>query len=397
MRSEPNHPVLFPVPSRFDPTDFCPTIKTRLLILQPTPFCNVDCTYCYLPNRDSTDRMTLDLVRQATQRLCEDDLVGDTLAVVWHAGEPLAVPISFYEMAMPAIHEIVGNRVQTSHSIQTNATLITDAWCDLFKKYDISVGVSVDGPAHLHNRNRRTRLGKPTHQLVMRGIECLRAQQIPFHAIAVVTAPTLAEPDAFFDFFLHHGIREVGCNYDETEGCHTVSSITGKEDAYRAFLERLHERSLLSNGQVIVRELEYAYNLISEGLPRYHWRNEVWPENAQVMPFVFVTVGCNGDFSTFSPELLGQRSLEFRDFVLGNVRQSGFLASVHTKTFRKMWNAVLHGIRTCQQSCAYFDYCGGGSPANKFYENSAFSGGETLYCRATVKNPLSVRLDRFCQ
>ena len=37
--------------------------STRLLILQPTPFCNLDCDYCYLPNRDDTRRMSIATVR----------------------------------------------------------------------------------------------------------------------------------------------------------------------------------------------------------------------------------------------------------------------------------------------------------------------------------------------
>ena len=37
--------------------DFSPRLQTRLLVLQPTPFCNINCDYCYLPNRTDTRRM----------------------------------------------------------------------------------------------------------------------------------------------------------------------------------------------------------------------------------------------------------------------------------------------------------------------------------------------------
>ena len=50
--------------------------STRLLILQPTPFCNLDCDYCYLPNRDDTRRMSIATVRLAAQRLVDDGLAG---------------------------------------------------------------------------------------------------------------------------------------------------------------------------------------------------------------------------------------------------------------------------------------------------------------------------------
>jgi len=377
---------------RFDPKEFYPALKTRLLILQPTPFCNISCSYCYLPDRDSKTRMTIDTVRQATQRLCDDDLVGEALTVVWHAGEPLAMPIDFYEDAIATVAEVLGPRVQISHSIQTNATLINDAWCRLFKKHNIRIGVSVDGPAHLHDKHRHTRSGKGTHDLVLGGMELLRTHGIVFHAIAVVTDATLANPDDFFDFFVQQGVQDIGCNFDEAEGIHSASSISGKEDAHARFLRRLLYRSRESNGQVRVRELANGYRLIADALPTFRWRGETWPDNAQVMPFLLITVAWSGDFCTFSPELLGQPSLEFGDFLLGNVNHDSYFSIIQSERFTRMWSAIVKGTQACRQSCSHFNYCGGGAPANKLFENGTFSSTETLYCRAMLKKPFDIVL-----
>ena len=62
-RSAPPPPPDAVLHPRFDPADFAPALQTRLLILQPTPFCNIACDYCYLPDRDSTARMSLATVR----------------------------------------------------------------------------------------------------------------------------------------------------------------------------------------------------------------------------------------------------------------------------------------------------------------------------------------------
>lgn len=109
----------------FDPADFTPALKTRLLILQPTPFCNIDCDYCYLPDRDSHARMSLATMRHAAERLINDDLVGAQLTVVWHAGEPQTLPVHYYDAAITTLHEVLGAHCELSHSIQTNATLST--------------------------------------------------------------------------------------------------------------------------------------------------------------------------------------------------------------------------------------------------------------------------------
>lgn len=379
----------------FDLADFSPALRTRLLILQATPFCNIDCDYCYLPDRDSNSRMSPATIRRAATALRDDGLTGDELSVVWHAGEPLAVGSAYIDDAVRAIGEVLDPVTHVRHAMQTNATLIDDAWCALFQRHGVRVGVSVDGPAHLHDAHRRTRSGRSTHERVMRGIERLQAHGLPFHAIAVVTRATLAEPDAFFDFFEQLGIAEVGCNFDEAEGAHARSSLAGQDEAHAAFLARLLERSMQSEGRVVIREFARAGAAIAAPMPHYTWRGHRRPDNAQVLPFAFVSVACNGDFGTYSPELLGQSAPAFDDFVLGNVDCGSFLSATRSETFARLWSAIARGIGTCESECAHFDYCGGGAPANKYYENADLASSETLYCRAMTKRPFELMLNRL--
>ena len=380
---------------RFNPSDFSPPIRTRLLILQPTPFCNIACDYCYLPDRNSTARMGMATVRLAAERLRDDGLAGPELTVVWHAGEPLTNSPAFYEEAVGVIREVFGSACEVSHSIQTNATLIDDKWCELFKRHGIRIGVSVDGPADLHDAHRRTRTGHGTHERVLRGMSRLRAHGIPFHAIAVVTAATFGQADAFYDFFLEQGVSEIGCNYDEAEGLHEQSSLVGQEPAHAVFVARLLERSTASSHELRVRELAMALHLIAQPLPTYRWQGQDWPENAQTLPFALITVAHNGDFSSFSPELLGQPSVEFGNFILGNVATAGYFDSACSERFDRLWGGIVHGTRECERSCAHYGFCGGGAPANKLYENGDLSSGETLYCRTMFKRPFDAVLGRL--
>ena len=376
----------------FDPAHFSPALRTRLLVLQPTPFCNIDCDYCYLPNRASPARMSIATIRLAAQRLLDDGLTGPILTVVWHAGEPLVMPRSFYEEAIEVLTDVLGGHCTVSHSIQTNATLIDEGWCSLFKRHGIHVGVSVDGPAVLHDAHRRTRSGTGTHARVLRGMRCLRAQGIDFHAIAVVTPATFANADAFVDFFEDERVRDVGCNFDEAEGVHPASSVVGEEAAHADFIARLLERTTTSGRAVQIRELATAFRLIAEPLPHYTWNGRDWPDNDQVLPFALLNVAHNGDFSTFSPELLGQPSAEYGSFTFGNVAETGYLAASRGERFRRVWNAVVRGILQCESECSYFGFCGGGAPANKLYENGTFASTETLYCRTMLKRPFDAVL-----
>jgi uncharacterized protein len=218
---------------------------------------------------------------------------------------------------------------------------------------------------------------------------------VPFHAIAVVTADSLVCADELYDFFSSQEIYEVGFNFDEAEGAYECSSLQGQEAAHRAFLDRTLEHSIGAGGRYQIRELVSALRVITQGLPQYTWRGEPWPENAQTIPFRIITVGWNGDFSTFSPELLGQSSAEFENFVLGNVVRSGFLQAANTPGFLKMWHLIREGTAACQQTCAYFKYCGGGAPVNKLYENGHLNSTETLYCRSMIQRPFETVLRRL--
>jgi uncharacterized protein len=379
-------------PVVFDPADFRPKLFTRLLVLQPTPFCNIRCDYCYLPDRDDRSRMAPDTARRAVQRLADDGLLGDRLTVVWHAGEPLAVPTGFYEESIAAIREAAGASCAVTHALQTNAMLIDDEWCRLFLRHEVRVGVSIDGPAFLHDSHRVTRRGHGTHARTMKGMARLREHGIPCHAIAVVTAESLPHVEAFADFFESLGITELGCNFDETEGGHSTSSLAGREAAHEAFLGRLFERAAASAGRLQVRERIQALRRLTGGSPPVTWRGVAAPDNAQVQPFAIVNVAWNGDFGSFSPELLGFAAPGHGSFTLGNVMDTGFLDSARREPFTRLWAAIRRGTEACRQTCTHFDYCGGGAPVNKLCENGDLASAETLYCRSMVQRPIDLVL-----
>lgn len=81
-------------------------IKTQLLIVQPTPFCNINCRYCYLPDRANRKRMDIKTVSQIFQRFFTSRFVNSQVTVVWHAGEPLVLPISYYAEAFENIERL---------------------------------------------------------------------------------------------------------------------------------------------------------------------------------------------------------------------------------------------------------------------------------------------------
>ena len=98
-----------------------------------------------------------------------------------------------------------------------------------------------------------------------------------------------------------------------------------------------------------------------------------------------LSIDYEGNFMTFSPELLSLESEEYGKFILGNVGQETFEKACYSQKFRQIYSDIKAGVDLCEQSCQYFSVCGGGAPANKFYENGSFRSTETMYCRLTKK------------
>jgi len=96
----------------------------ELLVLQPTPFCNINCSYCYLPDRQSTKKMSSATLRQSLDWVFASGLVREPFSLLWHAGEPLVMPVDFYEEAVALLGRANKSGVRVDHSFQTNATLI---------------------------------------------------------------------------------------------------------------------------------------------------------------------------------------------------------------------------------------------------------------------------------
>src|SRR5262249_20888822 len=159
-----------------------------LLVLQPTPFCNINCSYCYLPDRQSTRRMSAETLDRIFGWVFTSGLARAPFTLLWHAGEPLVLPVSFYETAAELLSRPNCDGIPGLHPFQPNAPVMAADWSPFLRRPTPPPGVSVDGPDFLHDRYRRTRQGRGTLDRVLRGIHLLHEHGIPFEVITVLTA-----------------------------------------------------------------------------------------------------------------------------------------------------------------------------------------------------------------
>ncbi|MEZ5729750.1 MAG: cyclophane-forming radical SAM/SPASM peptide maturase GrrM/OscB [Burkholderiaceae bacterium] len=355
-----------------------PTPKVSLLVVQATPFCNIECKYCYLPDRRSKKKLDSETCAKIFRRIFESGWYGDELTVVWHAGEPMVVSPRVYEEFFEQIDLLTPGGLEICHSFQTNGTLIDDSWCDLISRRNIRIGVSIDGPKAIHDSNRLDRLGRGTFDLVRRGIEKLKSRNIRFSTISVLTRAALQNPTGMFDFFRELDPVAVCFNIEEIEGLNATSTLAsdGVYEECNAFFRKFWHLMSKNCVKFSVREFEDAIGSVvrPDDAPVF---------NTQSEPFSILSVDCDGNFSTFSPEFIGLRHEKYGDFSFGRLGDVTLESGLGHPIFLGLSEDIKSGVEACRTTCPYFSVCGGGAPINKLAENGSLNSTETMFCKLT--------------
>jgi uncharacterized protein len=86
------------------------------------------------------------------------------------------------------------------NTMQTNGTLLDDEWCQFFKENNFLIGISIDGPRHLHDAHRVDKGGKPTFERVMRGLRLLQKHGVEYNILVTVNRLTADYPKEIYRF-----------------------------------------------------------------------------------------------------------------------------------------------------------------------------------------------------
>lgn len=183
------------------------------IVLKICSRCNINCTYCYMYNMGdssymhqpkfiSTDNVIL-LANKIREHCKKYNL--RKFSVTFHGGEPLLYGKSKMIKIIEILKEIEHEELLLVIGIQTNGILIDNEWCEIFTKYKLKIGISLDGIKSVNDANRIDFKGKGTYDKVIEGINKCKTHNVEFGILSVVN--TEQSPLETFEHYKNLGIK----------------------------------------------------------------------------------------------------------------------------------------------------------------------------------------------
>lgn len=359
-----------------------PTTQSIGFIVKSTRRCNLRCRYCH-DWRSHASSMPFETLLQLISKSLEPK-AARRIDYMWHGGEPLLMGRSFYEKALALQHHFARPGQTIMNSIQTNGTLLNDSWCEFILDYKFSVGVSVDGPAIIHDSTRRDSAGRGSLKRVMRGIQHLRDAKIRFGVLTVLTSDVLdLGPSALFDFMVDDlGVDSFSLlparpdNVPGTGERPTNDYVDNR--VYANFMTKVFDLWLeRDDPKINVRELTSLTRAILGGLPTV----------------CTLAGGCIGSY--FHVEYNGDlwhcdKYLGDDDYRVGNIVNAdldAILAGSRLQSLARRESEAHSRLSTCE----YYAVCNGGCPHDR-YEIMRFAGEGSVSCCGL--NPLIAHIEK---
>jgi uncharacterized protein len=332
--------------------------------------CNLVCKYCYYRQTgqhfDTTPgRMTDDVLREVVRTFCQSAHPCPHFS--WQGGEPMLAGLEFFRKAVAYQQAFHRPGQEVVNMFQTNGTLLDDSWCRFLKRWGMLVGISIDGPPELHDRNRVYPNGTGSYEGVLKGLRLLQQYGVEHNVLVLVHNDNAHRAKEVYRF-----IRELGEDYLQFIPCvvtgldHSRPGESAVEpQAYGQFLCEIFDEWLANDPR---RSYDRTFNnmlLAAAGL------------EPEICIFREECAGCmlvehNGD--VFPCDFLVQP--EWR---LGNLKTDGLSRIFrHPKwlEFRSLKSRLPQACRECR----HLDLCRGGCPRDRF--GGRLPGGEPNYlCR----------------
>jgi uncharacterized protein len=338
------------------------------LLVKVATRCNIDCSYCYwfrdAAVYDKPKLMSDAVLRQLLLRI-EEHVAEHGLAdfpIVLHGGEPLLWGIENFDhfaKSCDAITARTGCAIPIA--VTTNGLLIDDRWLDCFEAHRISVAISLDGPAHIHDVNRKTFQGGGTHEAVERAARRLVSRDICVSALAVCNSAY--PPQDYVDFFASCGITHYDIMIPD-------ATVDEKPPSIAAFYNGLFDLWLAANSSQPAVNIRIITDMVTALLG-----NTSPTEGVGYNPVELCTVMTDGsveahDVLRIAGNGFTQTSFNIFEHALDEVRGE--------PRWRCAREASINLAAKCR-ACKFMNACGGGYLPHRFSKENGYDN-PSVYC-----------------
>jgi uncharacterized protein len=181
-------------------------VKRMHVMVKPTgALCNLNCAYCYYLSKQEllgkpaqgriSDTVLETFIRQYFEGQNHKEVVFS-----WQGGEPTLLGIDFFKKIVALEKKYCPAHVRCENDLQTNGTLLDEAWCEFLHDANFLVGLSIDGPKHLHDAYRKDKNSKGTFEKVFRSAKLLKKHKVNFATLSCVNHVTAKHPLEVYRF-----------------------------------------------------------------------------------------------------------------------------------------------------------------------------------------------------
>jgi uncharacterized protein len=330
------------------------------LIFKCTRRCNLECEYCVDRLQSPERNFNVELIATIFNEIAEDPVI-KSFQFIWHGGEPLLLGVEFFKKIIFLQKKFFEGKIKFTNLLQTNATLISEIWVEFFKIYNFHIGVSLDGPSQIHNKQRPIKGGMDSFNRCLRGIRHLKERGLHFGVLTVVTNNIMNfGAQQLLNFYKAHGINNFGLL-----SLHDLPNDYGQRikynRSYSDFMVSMLKLWLEEDDiKLTVREFDSKLDLFF-GLP-----HRLCKDGGLCVGKYF---GVEADGTVWHCD----KFLNQNNFLLGNIFNCSF---ADIKTSEKLFKLAKQEIAIRMQcaGCDWFHLCKGGCLADLIEFNEA--GGQ---------------------
>lgn len=361
------------------------------LMAKPSgPACNLDCTYCFYLDKEAlfdvkrTRRMAPEVLEAYVRQTIAATPAGAAVQFTWQGGEPTLLGLDFYRRAVELQRQHGAGRA-IENSFQTNGTLIDAEWAAFLAENRFLVGLSLDGPAFVHDRYRRYANGNPSHALVVRALELLLAHGVETNVLACVDAHS-----ADHALEVYRYLKQAGAQYIQFTP--VVERTAGAADTARGFALNGPGRdadATVTDFSVSARQWgEFLATVFEEW--RRHDIGRIFVMNFEWTLAAFM--GAPGVVCHHQPEcgraLIAEHDgsvyncdhFAYPEYRLGHLGKDSLAAMVDSTAARAFGKAKRETLPDQCRKCPWLKGCWGGCPKHRFIRTADGEDGLNYLC-----------------